>query len=230
MYKGKRILAVITARGGSKGVYKKNIRIFAKKPLIAWTIEEGKKSKFIDRLILSSEDQEIINIAKRLGCEVPFVRPKELSKDNVRTIESIIHAIKTLSEQYDYVVLLQPTSPLRLAEDIDGCIKKCIDRKAPACVSVNKVREHPYLMYYLDDNEFLKPVVKIKNLQSRQRQILPDVFIVNGAVYIAEIEWFLKRKDFLSENTIAYEMPYERSLDIDTEFDFLYGEFLLSAK
>ena len=128
MLNGKTILAIIPARGGSKGIPRKNIKPLAGKPLIAWTIEEAKKSKYIDRLILSSEDEEIIRIAKKWGCEVPFVRPKEFAEDETSGIEPILHAIETLSEKYDYVCLLQPTSPLRTVNDIDGCIKKCIDR------------------------------------------------------------------------------------------------------
>jgi CMP-N,N'-diacetyllegionaminic acid synthase len=120
MFEGKTILAIVPARGGSKGVPRKNIRLLAGKPLIAWTIDEAKKSRYIDRLILSSEDDEIIEVAREFGCEIPFKRPDELAQDDTPGIESVIHAINTLEEKYDFVVLLQPTSPLRTVEDIDG--------------------------------------------------------------------------------------------------------------
>ncbi len=113
MIAGKTVLAIIPARGGSKGVPRKNIRLLAGKPLIVWTIDEAKKSKYIDRFILSSEDDEIIKIAREYGCEVPFKRPIELAQDDTPGIEPVIHAINTLEDKYDYVVLLQPTSPLR---------------------------------------------------------------------------------------------------------------------
>lgn len=122
-----KILAIIPARGGSKGVPRKNIRDLAGKPLIAWTIEEAKKSKYITRLILSSEDEEIIEAAKKYGCEVPFVRPIELAQDNTPGIEPVLHAIEKCPG-YDYVLLLQPTSPLRTVEDIDGCIEFLLNK------------------------------------------------------------------------------------------------------
>ena len=121
MIEGKKVLAVIPARGGSNGVPRKNIIDVGGKPLIAWTIEEARKSKYIDRLILSSDDREIIEIAKRWGCEVPFEQPAEMARDGTPGIAPVLHAIEMLPD-YDYVVLLQPTSPLRQVEDVDGCI------------------------------------------------------------------------------------------------------------
>ena len=146
MISGKSILAIIPARGGSKGIPRKNIKLLAGKPLIAWTIDEAKKSIYIDRLILSSEDEEIIRIAKEWGCEAPFIRPAELAEDNTPGIDVVIHAIDALKEKYDYLVLLQPTSPLRKVEDIDRCIETCIDRNVPACISVSETMNHPYWM------------------------------------------------------------------------------------
>ncbi|MEH2097772.1 acylneuraminate cytidylyltransferase family protein, partial [Nostoc sp.] len=121
MIHGKKVLAIIPARGGSKAVPRKNIREIGGKPLIAWTIEEAKKSQYIDRLILSSEDDEIISIAQKWGCEIAFKRPVELAQDDTPGIAPVLHALNQLPI-YDYVVLLQPTSPLRQVIDIDGCI------------------------------------------------------------------------------------------------------------
>ncbi len=227
MIAGKTVLAIIPARGGSKGVPRKNIRLLAGKPLIAWTIDEAKKSKYIDRLILSSEDQEIIKVAKEYGCEVPFVRPANLAQDDTLGIEPVIHAINTLNEEYDYVVLLQPTSPLRTVEDIDGCIRHCIMMESIACLSITESQQSPYWMYKLDDEMKLNPIIKYNETINR-RQDLPKVYVLNGAVYIGESGFILKNNSFLTEETLAYQMPIERSVDIDDELDFSFCEWLIN--
>jgi len=124
------VLGIISARGGSKGIPRKNIKLLAGKPLIAWTIEEAQKSQYLDRLILSSEDMEIISTAQSWGCEVPFIRPAELARDDTPGIDPVIHALHQLAEQYDYVMLLQPTSPLRTVEDT-GLHFRVFDRQTP---------------------------------------------------------------------------------------------------
>jgi N-acylneuraminate cytidylyltransferase len=224
--RGKTILAVITARGGSKGLPKKNIRLIAGKPLIAWSIEEAKKSRYIDRLILSSEDPEIIAVAKRWGCEVPFVRPVELAADNTPGIDPILHALDAIPEKFNYVVLLQPTSPFRLAEDIDGCIEICLERHAFACVSVTEPGKSPYWMYNLNEKGFMVPVTNLGYTTSR-RQDLPPAYALNGAVYVADTVWLKKKRTFLSPETVAFIMPRERSYDIDTELDLKICDKLL---
>lgn len=229
MIAGKTILAIIPARGGSKGVPRKNIRLLAGKPLIAWTIEEAKKSKYIDRLILSSEDEEIIEVAKKYGCEVPFKRPIELAQDDTPGIEPVIHAINTLEGTYDYVVLLQPTSPLRTVEDIDGCIQQCIINELPACISVTEAQQSPYWMYKLDEDMRLNPLVQYDGEVNR-RQDLPKVYVLNGAVYVAKSEFIIENKSFLTEESVGYRMPAENSVDIDTEMDFAYCEWLIISK
>jgi N-acylneuraminate cytidylyltransferase len=229
MIKGKTVLAVIPARGGSKGVPRKNIRIVAGKPLIAWTIEESKKSEYIDRTILSSDDEEIITIARQWNCEVPFVRPAELARDHVSGIEPVLHVIETIPEKYDYVVLLQPTSPLRLVGDIDGCIEKCIFQNAAACVTVTTPDKSPYWMYFLDNQGKLNPIIK-QDEPILLRQQLKSVYTLNGAVYVAETGWFLKNNEFISGETVAYPMPKIRSLDVDTELDLKICEILLSER
>src|SRR5262245_25182815 len=125
MIDAKRVLGLITARGGSKGVPRKNVRPLGGKPLLAWTIEAARNAPVIDRLILSSDDAEIIEVARAWGCEVPFVRPPELATDTADSVEVVRHALSTLGEDYDYVVLLQPTSPLRTGEDIENCVRLC---------------------------------------------------------------------------------------------------------
>jgi CMP-N,N'-diacetyllegionaminic acid synthase len=229
MIQGKTVLAIIPARGGSKGVPRKNLRLVAGKPLIAWTIAESGKSQYIDRTILSSDDEAIIAIARQWNCEVPFVRPAELAEDHVPGEEPVLHAIETINGKYDYVVLLQPTSPLRLVEDIDGCIDKCITQNAPACVTVTTPDKSPYWMYFLDNQGRLNPVIKQKKIPSLRQQ-LKSVYSLNGAVYVAKTDWFMKNKEFISDETVAYPMPKNRSIDIDTEWDLKICEILLSER
>jgi N-acylneuraminate cytidylyltransferase len=223
--KGKTVLAIVPARGGSKGVSRKNIRDLCGKPLIAWTIEEAKKSRYIDRLVLSSEDAEIISVAQKYGLEVPFIRPKELAQDDTPGIEPVLHMINTLSDKYDYIVLLQATSPLRRVEDIDGCIDLCIQQQAKSCIAVSEVIENPYWMFTRTPNGVLTPLIPQEKEYTR-RQDLPKVYITNGAVYVAKSEWLLQHKGFESLQTVGYVMPQERSVDIDCELDFRVCEFM----
>jgi len=225
MINGKTILAIIPGRGGSKGIPRKNIKLLAEKPLIAWTIEDAKKSKYIDRLILSSEDEEIIRVAKEYGCEVPFIRPKELALDDTPGIEPVIHAINTLPEKYDYVCLLQPTSPLRKVEDIDGCIEKCIKNNSDSCVSVSEVDQHPYWMYKIDENEILEPLFLDKIIY--RRQDLPKIYALNGSVYIATVNQILEKKVFITKNTLGIKMDKKKSIDIDDELDFKLANLII---
>lgn len=226
MIQGKSILAIIPARGGSKGIPRKNICMLAGKPLVAWTIGEAKKSKYIDRLILSSEDEGIIKVAEEWGCEVPFIRPAELARDDTPGIEPVLHALNTLKEKYDYVVLLQPTSPLRLVADIDGCIETCINTNAPACITVTETSQHPSWMYRIDKSGCLISVLK-KEKEVFCRQNLDVVYIMNGAVYMAEINWLTKQRSFYSELTKAYVMPKDRKIDIDEKIDLEVCEMLI---
>lgn len=226
MYDKKRIIAIIPARGGSKGVKRKNIRDVAGKPLIQWTIDAAHQSKYLDRCILSSEDNEIITIAKSLGCDVPFVRPKHLAEDNTAGIEPILHALSVLKEQYDYVMILQPTSPLRSVEDIDNSIELCLDHQANYCVSVTPPSKHPYWSFYLKEHK----LTPLQEKQIARRQDLPNMVTLNGAIYLAKIENIFKDENFIHPDTLAYQMPTERSFDIDTEFDLKICQFLLEEK
>ncbi|UED80930.1 acylneuraminate cytidylyltransferase family protein [Lysinibacillus sp. CD3-6] len=219
-----KVLAIIPARGGSKSVPRKNIKELAGKPLIAWTIEEAKKSKYIDRVIVSSEDEEILQIARKFGEEVPFVRPANLAEDTTAGIEPVLHALDHFTD-YDYVVMLQPTSPLRLVEDIDGCIEQLLQEKAEFSVSVCEVEQSPYWMYTVDNTAKMQPLLKQQSLITR-RQDLPKVYTLNGAIYLANTSLLKQTRNFLTEETKAYVMPVERSYDIDTEEDFKICEYL----
>lgn len=216
MINDKRVLGIIPARGGSKGVPRKNIRLIGGRPLIAWTVEEAKKSAYIDRLILSSEDPEIIGVARSLGCDVPFVRPLELASDKTPGIEPVLHAIDMLPG-YQIAVLLQVTSPQRRVADIDGCLVRLVEGGACACVSVTPAKENPYWMYTLRERGMLEPLFPAENIV--RRQDLPNAYVLNGAVYAAYCDWLRKEKTFLTNKTVGFVMPQERSIDIDTEDD-----------
>lgn len=223
----KRVLAVIPARGGSKGVPRKNIRDLAGKPLIAWSIEAAKQSGYIDRVILSSEDDEIIQTAAAWGCDVPFVRPAHLAADDTPGIDPILHALEQQPE-YDYVVLLQPTSPLRTAEDIDATIEQLLSAQAPCCVTVTEPSKSPYWMYTLQEDNRMQPLIQ-QDLVTR-RQDLPKAFALNGAVYVADTKWLQQTRSFLAAGTVAHIMPSDRSFDIDTELDLFLADALLKKR
>jgi N-acylneuraminate cytidylyltransferase len=220
-------LAIILARGGSKGVPSKNILNVGGKPLIVWTIEEAKKSQYIDRLILSSDSTDIIAVALEYGCESPFVRPPHLALDDTPSMPPLLYTIERLEKKYDYVVLLQPTSPLRSVSDIDGCIAACIEHNVPACISITEAPKSPYWMYQMDSEGRLRSILTAsENALSRQQ--LPAAYVLNGAVYVARTEWLKKEGSFMSPATIGYVMPRERSLDIDTKLDMGICDYLLS--
>jgi CMP-N,N'-diacetyllegionaminic acid synthase len=226
MIGNKLVLGLILARGGSKGLPRKNIRQIGGKPMIAWTIEAGKQSQYIDRLILSSEDDEIIDTARQFECEIPFVRPKNLATDESSPLEVIRHAIESLPEKYDYLVLLQPTSPLRIANDIDRCLELCYQEKAPACVTITESEKTPYWMYELLENHRMHPVIPGAERVVR-RQDLPKTYALNGAVFVARSDWIICQNDFLGPDTIGCEMPRVRSIDIDSETDLVVANALL---
>jgi len=227
MYKGKRILATISARGGSKGVPGKNIRDLGGAPLIAWTIREARRSQYIDRLIVSSDDPGILAVARANGAETPFVRPHELARDDTPGVDPVLHAVQALQpEEYDYVVLLQPTSPLRTVEDIDGCVRLCLDNSWPCCISVCEADKSPYFMFQMDQNNRLAPVIKQDSYHTR-RQDLPKVCAPNGAVYVADCLWLSRTRSYLTPETRGYEMPPDRSRDVDSLLDFDICELLL---
>lgn len=218
MIDGNRVLAVIPARGGSKGVRRKNLRPIGGKPLIAWTIETAKQSKYIDRLVLSSEDMEIIAIARQWAIEVPFIRPAELAADHVSGLDVFAHALKMLPG-YDIGVLLQPTSPLRSTSDIDGCVEACVEHNADTAISVTEVSKSPYWMYMEGQDGFLRPLIDTP-YSITQRQDLPRAFCPNGAVFVARCNYFLKAGSFQSKTMKGFLMPRIRSVDIDEELDF----------
>lgn len=226
MIQDKKVLAVIAARGGSKGLRRKNLRETGGKPLIAWSIEAGRGSRYIDRLVLSSDDDEIMAVAREWECDVPFRRPDGLAGDEARIEDALIHALVTIGDDFDYLVLLQATSPLRTSGDIDACLERCLETGAPAMISVSEAGKSPFWMYGLDADGRMQPL--LEGRYSR-RQDLPTAYAVNGAVYVAETGWFRRNSTFVSDETRAYVMPAERSVDVDAEIDMLTVEAILSS-
>lgn len=219
------LLAIIPARGGSKGIPRKNIKPLMGKPLIGWSIDAAKQASCVDRLIISTEDEEIASVARGLGADVPFMRPAELAADETPGIAPVLHAIEQLPV-YDWVLLLQPTSPLRSAEDIDGIWQFCQERGAPSAVSVCEVGKHPYWMYQSDAEHRLQPFIEGRPDVTR-RQDLPPAYALNGALYIARTDWLLEQQGFIGTETLGYIMPPERSVDLDAPQDWRWVEFLI---
>lgn len=220
MYKEKTFLAIIPARGGSKGIIKKNIIKVNGKPLIQYTIEKAKKSKYLDKIIVSTDNEEIANIARKCGASVPFLRPKRLAEDESKTIDAMIHIIEQLSnkeEIYDYLVLLQPTQPLRQVFHIDEAIELMIEKKINSLVSVSEVKEHPILMRKITENGELDKLLCINS--TIRRQEFPQYYKVNGAVYINRIDKNLTLNTSFNDNKYPYVMDTKYDLDIDEYFD-----------
>ena len=229
MYKGKSILAIIPARAGSKGIKNKNIIDLSGKPLIAYSIESALKSKYIDKVVVSTDGENIANISREYGAEVPFIRPKVLATDKSRSIDAVLHCINELmkeNEIYDYVVLLQPTQPLRQSFHIDEAIELIYRKKEESLVSVCKVKEHPSLMREINCDG---TVTNIVNLSSdTRRQDFKDIFIVNGAIYINKIDRNLNRNTILNDNKVAYVMDEKYSIDIDEILDVKIAKLMLN--
>lgn len=228
-----KVLGLITARGGSKSIPRKNVVPLAGKPLIAWTIEAALNSSLLDRVVVSTDDEEIREVAQRWGAEVPFMRPAELAQDDSPHIPVIIHAVEWLESQegkrWDYVLLLQPTSPLRSAEDIDGAIELACEREADGVVSVHPAPSHPYFTKRITADGRLEDFVT-KPEGYLRRQDLPPAYALNGAIYLIRCESLIEEHSLFPPRTYAQVMPVERSLDIDTEWDLHLGELILADK
>lgn len=229
MYKDKRIIGIIPARGGSKGLPRKNILPLHGKPLIAWTIEQAKASEYVDKVIVTTDDEEIASVARTHGAEVPFTRPRELATDTATSLDVILHALDwftTRGDIFDMLVLLQPTSPLRTSADISNAIELMFVKKALAVISVCETEHHPYWSNVLAPDGsmdgFLRPELSNKN-----RQELPTCYRLNGAIYAADCAYVRSQQGFFGKQTYAYVMPKERSIDIDAKIDFQFVEFLL---
>ena len=229
MIGNKKVLAVIPARGGSKGIPNKNVVSLMGKPLINWTIEAASSCRYIDHLILSSDDERICSVAKAAGCNVPFLRASELATDDAKTVDVVLDAINR-TPGFDLVVVLQPTSPLREASDIDNCLELLIAQGAATAVSVSESRDHPFLVYSMAADSRLDAFLKIDPSVSMRRQDLPPAYSLNGAIYVAEIDWLIASKSFVSLETVGYLMSREASVDIDEPSDLERARMYLSDR
>lgn len=224
------VLAIIPARGASKGIANKNIVPLGTKPLIAHTILAAKAAAGIDRLIVTTDSRAIADIASSHGAEIPFLRPADLARDDTPGIAPVLHAVNWLDENEgyrpDFVMLLQPTSPFRTAEDIDAVVELACDRQADGVVSVCESRYHPYWCKTITPEGKLKPFVEDSGNHAC-RQELPNAYMLNGAIYIVRRDVLLDKKTWYTNNTCAYIMPPERSLDIDTPWDLYLGRLIV---
>jgi CMP-N,N'-diacetyllegionaminic acid synthase len=230
MYRGKSIFGLIPARGGSKGLPQKNIRPLNGKPLIAWTIETALQFNGFDQVFVTTDDPEIATVSKQYGASVPFIRPAELATDEAKGIDVVIHALNWLAEHghhYDLVFLLQPTSPLRQVDDIKECLDLFLQKQAGAIVSVCEAEHPPLWMNTLGPDLCMKDFLR-KEIADENRQSLSKYYRINGALYLSDWDYLMKNQGFMGNETYAYIMPKERSVDIDTELDLKFAEFLLS--
>lgn len=226
MYRQKSFLAIIPARSGSKGLRDKNIKKLNGKPLIAYSIEAAKKSGIFTNIVVSTDSKKYADISIEFGADVPFLRPIELAKDESNSNDVIIHVLKELrklGKSYDYFMLLQPTSPLRDSIDIRNAVNLLFEKDANSVVSVCESEYSPLLMNTLDET------MRIDNFYSNalRRQELPTYYRLNGAIYLSKVDYFMKFKNFFGKKSYAYIMDQKKSIDIDTELDFIIAKTIL---
>lgn len=229
MYGNKRFLAIIPARGGSKRIPRKNILDLGGKPLIAWTIEAALKSHYIDNVIVTSDEDEILSIARESGVST-IRRPTELATDTAGTFDTLVHTLQNTSPRYDYIVLLQPTSPLRGSNHIDEAIEMLISKNADAVISVCPVDHSPLWSNTLPADGSMQNFLR-DDVRNRRSQDLEPYYRLNGAIYICDTEKLLEEKTlFLNHNIFAYVMDRKHSVDIDEPIDLILADILINDK
>jgi N-acylneuraminate cytidylyltransferase/CMP-N,N'-diacetyllegionaminic acid synthase len=224
------MLSIIPARGGSKGLPGKNIRPLCGIPLIAYTLDAALKSKAVDRVIVSTDDDRIAQIAKRYGAEIPFLRPKKLAQDSSLAIDNYIYTLDRInaenSIQYDEFVVLQPTSPLRTAADIDDAARLFREKNADSVISVCQAPHPPQWAKKVDSSGLLKNYYGM-HTGDKNRQDLVPAFVPNGAIFILKLSIIKFHRSYYTDKTYAFIMARERSVDIDSSMDFEFAEFLM---
>ena len=214
-----KVIAIIPARGGSKGIPRKNLVNFLGKPLIEWSIEAALKSKYITDVVVSSDDDEILNLAKKQSEVLTIKRPIELAQDDSRTEPVLTHTLEVLKDKnFDYLILLQPTSPLRTSVDIDSAFEKLLNNEATSLISVCESGHHPYKSFNINENGYLQGIIN-NDFPFYPRQKLPKTFSANGAIYIIKVKDFIRKHTLFTRKTIHFEMSKESSLDIDVNKD-----------
>jgi len=235
MYKDKTFLAIIPARGGSKGLPGKNIKELCGKPLIVWSIEAALKSKYLDEVMVTTDDKSIFDISKEYGASVPFLRPKELATDSSTSFDSVSHTIdfykSHLGKEFDYIVLLEPTSPLRDTTDIDDAIEILLgSQKMSSIVGISKTEvQNPIFLVEKNKNGSLVSY-ETKDIESTRRQDIEDVFFLEGTIYISRIDEYISKKTFYHCDTIGYEVPKWKSLEVDDIYDFEMVKAIMKYK
>lgn len=232
MINSQSILGIIPARGGSKGIPRKNIKSIAGKPLIVWTIDAANSSKYIDRIVVSTDSEEIASVSKKYGADIPFIRPKNLATDKASSEAVIYHTLDFIlhneGKKYDYFILLQPPTPLRTQKHIDESIEKFVNNpQAKSLVSICESLAHPYLMKIINDMGYVQDFIE-QSTRIVTRQDLPPVFQLNGAIYIVRSDNFMANKSLYITPTSYYLMDKFSSIDIDDEFDFRIAEDILN--
>lgn len=221
------LLALISARGGSKGIPRKNIRSFCGKPLLQWSIDAALATACVDQVVVTTDDPEIAQVARACGAEVPFLRPAELATDTAPGIAPVLHALEQLPQVSD-VLLLQPTSPLRTSADIEAIVALRQEAGRESAVSLTPSAKHPAWMYSLSQDQRLEPLLQQDGVHCRQQ--LTPAYVLNGALYLASRAFLLREQALIAPDTLGYVMPAERSVDIDTPLDWQWAEFLMEQQ
>lgn len=233
MYNDMKILAVVTARGGSKGLPGKNVRDFCGKPLVAWAVEAALSAKLVDHVVVSTDDQEIADAAKMAGGDVPFMRPAELANDTASSIDVVLHAIDWLAERgqtFNIVVMVEPTSPLRMGTDIDAALRQMIDGKAPAIAGICEAEcTHPAFMFRLEENSRMVSYTG-QQPNSLRRQDLDATYYLEGSVYASLIPVLREKRGYYHADTIGFVVPKWMAVEIDDIDDFIMAEALFKHK
>ncbi|MEY5039688.1 MAG: hypothetical protein RLZZ48_457 [Actinomycetota bacterium] len=227
MIGNKRVLAVVPARGGSKGIPGKNLKAIAGRSLLHRTIDQALEAKTIDDVVVTSDDAEILLHASEIAGVLTIERPRDLAADDTAMWPVVVHALEN-SSACDVVVLLQPTSPLRLPADIDGAVSMLVERNANSVMSVCEVAKSPYWMFTIGSGDKLQRILPKQPVATRQE--LPPCYEINGALYVVTTDWFRRSHVFVDDDTLAFVMPRERSVDIDTPADFALAEQLLRGE
>lgn len=226
MIAGKKVLCIIPARSGSKGLPRKNVKLLAGKPLIAYTIEAALKSDFIDEILISTDDAEVVKISQSYGINIPNLRPLDLATDTTAMYSVVEYHLSRLEGEFGYLVLLQPTSPLRSEHHIDEAFCLLKEEKASSLVSFCLVDKHPFYMYRMEGRK-MKGLYSNKNIV--RRQDLSQIYSVNGAIFIMDIKTLNRNKKFILPSSVAYIMDRKFSVDIDDSLDFALCELVLKS-
>jgi N-acylneuraminate cytidylyltransferase/CMP-N,N'-diacetyllegionaminic acid synthase len=227
MINGKKIIAIVPARQGSKGLAKKNLIDFLGKPLLAWSIEAAVQSNYVDRIIVSTDSTEIAGVGEKFGADIPFIRPSYLSEDNSTSVDVIYHAIEFMSEKlgenFDFVILLEPTSPLRTSEDVDLALEKLIGSPdARSLVSVGESEsQHNKLQFNITESEFISVEPPSKKFVHVRRQDLARSYFLDGSIYLSYIHTLFEFASFVHGKTLTLSLSKWKNIEIDDEYDYV---------